>query len=85
MIFHTDAVQAIGAFRIDVQDMEIDALSMSAHKIYGPKGVGALYVKEGVLIENLLDGGTQERGKRGGTVNVPSVAGLGKAGGNCLP
>ena len=79
IIFHTDAVQAIGAFKIDVQDMEIDAMSMSAHKIYGPKGVGALYLKNGVMIENLLNGGNQERGKRGGTVNVPAVAGFGKA------
>lgn len=79
VIFHTDAVQAIGAFKIDVQDMEIDAMSISAHKIYGPKGVGALYLKNGIAIENLIDGGTQERGKRGGTVNVPYVAGLGKA------
>ncbi len=79
IIFHTDAVQAIGAFKIDVQDMEIDVMSMSAHKIYGPKGVGALYVKNGILIENLFNGGNQERGKRGGTVNVPAVAGFGKA------
>lgn len=79
LVFHTDAVQAVGAFRLDVQDMEIDAMSISGHKIYGPKGVGALYVRNGILIENLIDGGNQERGKRGGTVNVPAVAGLGKA------
>jgi cysteine desulfurase len=79
IIFHTDAVQAIGALRINVQDMEIDAMSMSAHKIYGPKGCGALYVKSGVRIENLISGGNQERGKRGGTTNVPSIAGFGKA------
>ena len=79
IIFHTDAVQAIGALKINVQDMEIDAMSMSAHKIYGPKGCGALYVKNGVRIQNLLDGGSQERGKRGGTLNVPSIAGFGKA------
>ena len=79
IIFHTDAVQAIGAVKIDVQDMEIDAMSMSAHKIYGPKGVGALYLKNGVRIENLFSGGNQERAKRGGTTNVPAIAGFGKA------
>ena len=79
VIFHTDAVQAIGALKINVQDMEIDAMSMSAHKIYGPKGCGALYLKSGIRIENLIDGGNQERGKRGGTLNVPAIAGFGKA------
>lgn len=79
ILFHTDAVQAIGAIRIDVKDMEIDAMTMSAHKLYGPKGVGALYVKEGVKIENLIYGGSQERNKRGGTLNVPAIAGFGKA------
>ncbi len=79
IIFHTDAVQAIGAVKIDVQDMEIDAMSMSAHKIYGPKGAGALYLKNGVRIENLMAGGNQERAKRGGTTNVPAIAGFGKA------
>ncbi len=79
IIFHTDAVQAIGAVKIDVQDMEIDAMSMSAHKIYGPKGAGALYLKNGVRIENLFSGGNQERAKRGGTTNVPAIAGFGKA------
>ncbi|MDD4815611.1 MAG: cysteine desulfurase family protein [Clostridia bacterium] len=79
IIFHTDAVQAMGALNIDVQDMEIDAMSMSAHKIYGPKGIGALYVKNGIKIESLIDGGNQERGKRGGTTNVPAIAGFGKA------
>ncbi len=78
-IFHTDAVQAIGHIKIDVDDMGIDALSMSAHKIYGPKGVGALYVKSGIHIKSIIQGGTQEKGKRGGTVNVPSVVGFGKA------
>ncbi len=79
VIFHTDACQAVGAIKINVQDMEIDAMTMTAHKIYGPKGVGALYLKDGVRIENLIYGGSQERGKRGGTVNVALVAGFGKA------
>ena len=79
LVFHTDAVQAIGAVKIDVQDMEIDAMSISAHKIHGPKGCGALYVKNGVRIKPLIVGGSQERTRRGGTINVPSVAGLGKA------
>ena len=79
IIFHTDAVQAIGNVKIDVQDMEIDALTISAHKIYGPKGIGCLYLKNGIRIEPLIVGGSQEREKRGGTVNVPLVAGFGKA------
>ncbi len=80
ILFHTDAVQAIGCVNINVQDMEIDLLSISAHKIHGPKGVGALYVKEGVLIDPISYGGTsQERGKRSGTENVPGIAGFGKA------
>ena len=79
VIFHTDAVQAIGQVKIDVQDMEIDLLSMSAHKIHGPKGVGALYVKSGIKFDTLTYGGNQEREKRAGTENVPGIAGLGKA------
>ncbi len=80
ILFHTDAVQAVGIMKLDVQDMEIDLMSMSAHKIYGPKGVGALYVKDGVMIEPLHFGGeNQERGKRAGTENVPAIAGFGKA------
>ena len=79
LIFHTDAVQAIGAIKLDVQDMEIDALTLSGHKVYGPKGVGCLYLKNGIRIENLISGGNQERGRRGGTLNVPAIAGFGKA------
>ena len=79
IIFHTDASQAIGNIKIDVQDMEIDAMTMTAHKIYGPKGVGCLYLKDGLQIENLIYGGSAEHGKRGGTVDVPAVAGFGKA------
>lgn len=79
IIFHTDAVQAIGAVKMDVEDMEIDLLSMSAHKIYGPKGAGALYIRNGIKCKDLLDGGNQERKRRAGTVNVPAVAGFGRA------
>lgn len=80
VLFHTDAVQAIGNINIDVQDMEIDLLSISSHKIHGPKGVGALYINNKVRIEPILFGGiNQERGKRAGTENVPAIAGFGKA------
>jgi len=77
--FHTDAVQAVGNEIIDVKDMNIDLLSLSAHKIHGPKGVGALYIKKGTLIHNLIHGGAQEKKKRAGTENVPGIAGLGRA------
>ena len=77
--FHTDAVQAVGNEVIDVKDMNIDLLSLSAHKIHGPKGVGALYIKKGTRIHNLIHGGAQEKNKRAGTENVPGIAGLGKA------
>ena len=79
IIFHTDAVQAFGNFAIDVKKIGIDAMTLSAHKIYGPKGAGCLYVKRSVPIKNLIKGGNQEYGKRAGTVNVPAVAGFGKA------
>jgi len=77
--FHTDAVQAVGNMHIDVAKMNIDMLSLSAHKFHGPKGVGALYIRNGVKIANLIDGGAQERSKRAGTENLPSIVGLGKA------
>ena len=76
---HTDAVQAVGSIEVDVKKTEVDALSLSAHKFYGPKGVGALYVKTGVKIDKLIAGGHQEKSRRGGTTPVPLVAGLGKA------
>ena len=79
VLVHTDAVQAIGTIDIDVKNIPVDALSMSAHKIYGPKGVGALYVREGVKIDKFIHGGEHERNMRAGTVNVPSIAGFGKA------
>ncbi len=79
IIFHSDCVQAIGNIKIDVKQMNIDMLSMSAHKFYGPKGVGALYVKDGIDFERIQDGGHQEKNKRAGTENVAGVVGLGKA------
>lgn len=77
--FHTDAVQAIGSSRIDVQKLNIDLLSMSSHKFYGPKGIGALYVRKGIHFKNVLTGGHQEKNKRPGTENVPAIVGMGRA------
>lgn len=79
ILFHTDSVQAIGNVKIDVKDMNIDLLSMSGHKFYAPKGVGALYVKDGVNFNRIQDGGHQEKNKRAGTENVAEIVGLGKA------
>lgn len=77
--FHTDAVQAVGNVPIDVQAQKIDMLSLSGHKIHAPKGIGALYIRKGILLPNLIDGGEQERGRRAGTENVASIIGLGRA------
>ncbi|MGI6382281.1 MAG: cysteine desulfurase NifS [Tissierellaceae bacterium] len=79
IVFHTDAVQAVGSVEIDVKDLNVDLLSLSAHKFYGPKGIGVLYVRQGVRLDNLIHGGGQERSKRAGTENVASIVGLGKA------
>lgn len=79
VLFHTDAVQAAGHLKIDVKEMNIDMLSISAHKFHGPKGVGALYCRKGILLQNLIEGGAQERGKRAGTENLPAIVGMAKA------
>lgn len=77
--FHTDAVQAVGNVPVNVKEMNIDLLSLSGHKFYGPKGVGVLYIRKGVKIHSLVHGGGQERRRRAGTENVPGIVGLGKA------
>lgn len=79
VLFHTDAVQAVGNVPINVKEQGIDLLSLSAHKFHGPKGVGALYVRKGVQLPNLIDGGAQERGRRAGTENVAGIVGLSTA------
>lgn len=79
IVFHTDAVQACGNIPIDVKKMGIDALSLSGHKLYAPKGIGALYVRNGIEFEKFMDGGHQEKNKRAGTENVAGIVGLGKA------
>ena len=79
VLFHTDAVQALGNVPIDVKDLGVDFLSMSAHKIYGPKGVGALYIRKGARINNYMHGGGQENRKRAGTENMAGIVGFGKA------
>lgn len=79
VLFHTDAVQALGNVSIDVVDQNIDLLSVSSHKVYGPKGVGGLYVRRGVAIKNLIEGGAQERKRRAGTENLPGIIGFAKA------
>ena len=79
VIFHTDAVQAVGHIPVNVNDMNVDMLSVSAHKFHGPKGVGLLYVKTGIPVRNLIEGGAQERGKRAGTENTAAIVGMAAA------
>lgn len=79
ILFHTDAVQAVGHIHIDVKAQNIDMLSLSAHKFGGPKGIGALYARKGIILESIINGGAQERGKRAGTENVPAIVGMAAA------
>lgn len=79
VLFHTDAVQAAGHMKINVEELNVDMLSVSAHKFHGPKGVGFLYCKKGVVLRTLIEGGAQERGKRAGTENLPGIAGMAAA------
>ena len=79
IVFHTDAVQAAGNINIDVKELGVDLMSMSSHKIYGPKGIGALYIKRGTKLHTFVHGGAQERRKRAGTENIPAIVGYGKA------
>ncbi len=77
--FHTDGVQALGNLHVDVKALGVDMMSLSAHKIYGPKGVGVLYIRKGIRLQNLIEGGAQERKRRAGTENLPGIVGFGKA------
>lgn len=79
VLFHTDAVQAVGHIAVNVKDMHVDMLSASGHKFHGPKGIGFLYVKSGIPVKNLIEGGAQERGKRAGTENMPAIIGMATA------
>ena len=79
VLFHTDAVQVVGSMSVDVKDLGVDLLSLSGHKFYGPKGIGVLYIKKGVRIQNYMNGGAQEKNRRAGTENVAGIVGIGKA------
>lgn len=79
VLFHTDAVQAVGNVEINIAELGVDMLSLSGHKIHAPKGIGALFIRKGIIVSNLINGGAQERKKRAGTENVPSIIGLGVA------
>ena len=79
VLFHSDTVQAIGKIEIDVQELDVDMLSIAGHKFHAPKGIGALYIRKGIDIEPIIDGGSQEMGLRAGTENVPGIVGIGKA------
>ncbi len=79
VLFHTDAVQAVGHIPVNVTDMNVDMLSISAHKFHGPKGAGVLYARKGLILKNIIEGGAQERGKRAGTENVPAIVGMAAA------
>ena len=79
VLFHTDAVQAVGHIKVNVVEQNIDMLSLSAHKFHGPKGIGVLYAKRGVMLSSLINGGAQERGKRAGTENLPAIVGMAAA------
>ena len=79
VLFHTDAVQAVGHVKIDVNEQNIDLLSLSAHKFHGPKGVGALFARKNIPLTNMIEGGAQERGKRAGTENLPAIVGMAEA------
>ncbi len=79
VLFHTDAVQAVGHLPIDVKAQNIDMLSMSGHKFHGPKGIGALYIRKGINLPNLIEGGAQERNRRAGTENIPGIVGMAAA------
>ena len=79
VLFHTDAVQAVGHIKVNVAEQNIDMLSLSAHKFHGPKGIGVLYAKRGVMLSSLINGGAQERGKRAGTENLPTIVGMAAA------